>query len=288
MSTTTCACGGKAAAKDTKDNIFLPKEAKIIRVEKTTEAERIFTLRMADQSQMKFEPGQILEVGLMGYGEIPLGLASSPTRTNTFDIVVRSVGRVSQALNRLQQGESLQVRGPWGKGFPLENLRGHDLLIIAGGIGLCPTRSLIQYTLDRRAEFKRFILFYGARDPQQQLFLADLADWRKSKDVEYQETVDRGDPSWKGNVGVITTLFSKTKIDPGTRVVICGPPIMFKFVIRELDKLGIAHSNIYVDLERRMKCGVGKCGHCQMNEKYVCTDGPVFPLSEIEGLEEAL
>ena len=288
MSTTTCACGGKAAAKDTKDNIFLPKEAKIIRVEKTTEAERIFTLRMADQSQMKFEPGQILEVGLMGYGEIPLGLASSPTRTNTFDIVVRSVGRVSQALNRLQQGESLQVRGPWGKGFPLENLRGHDLLIIAGGIGLCPTRSLIQYTLDRRKEFKRFILFYGARDPQQQLFLADLADWRKSKDVEYQETVDRGDPSWKGNVGVITTLFSKTKIDPGTRVVICGPPIMFKFVIRELDKLGIAHSNIYVDLERRMKCGVGKCGHCQMNDKYVCTDGPVFPLSEIEGLEEAL
>ncbi|MCX5796915.1 MAG: FAD/NAD(P)-binding protein [Elusimicrobia bacterium] len=288
MPTTTCTCGGKAVAKDVKDNIFLPKEAKIIRVEKTTEMERIFTLRLADESQMKFEPGQILEVGLMGYGEIPLGLASSPTRTNTFDIVVRSVGRVSQALNRLAQGDSLLVRGPLGKGFPLENLRGHDLLIIAGGIGLCPTRSLIQYTLDRRKEFQRFILFYGARDPQQQLFLADLSDWRKSKDVEYHETVDRGDPSWKGNVGVITTLFSKTKIDPGTRVVICGPPIMFKFVIRELEKLGVARQNIYLDLERRMKCGVGKCGHCQINDKYVCTDGPVFPFSEIEKLEEAI
>ena len=220
MPTPTCACGGKTVAKDAPVNIFLPQEAKILRVEKTTEMERIFTLRLADESQMKFEPGQILEVGLMGYGEIPIGLASSPTRTNTFDIVVRSVGRVSQAINRLQQGDSLQVRGPWGKGFPLPDLRGHDLLIIAGGIGLCPTRSLIQYTLDRRAEFKRFILFYGARDPQQQLFTADLADWRRSKDVEYHETVDKGDPSWKGNVGVITTLFSKTNIDPGARVVI--------------------------------------------------------------------
>ena len=288
MSTTSCSCANKSDGRESQENIFLPREAKIVRVEKTTEAERIFTLQLADKSQMKFEPGQILEVGLMGYGEIPLGLASSPTRTNTFDIVVRSVGRVSQALNRLQPGELLQVRGPWGKGFPLENLRGHDLLIIAGGIGLCPTRSLIQYTLDRRQEFKRFILFYGARDPQQQLFLTDLADWRKSKDVEYQETVDKGDPTWKGNVGVITTLFNKTKIDPGTRVVICGPPIMFKFVIRELDKLGVAHPNIYVDLERRMKCGVGKCGHCQMNDKYVCTDGPVFAFSEIEHLEEAI
>ena len=116
----------------------------------------------------------------------------------------------------------------------------------------------------------------------------DLADWRNSKDVEYHETVDRADPSWKGNVGVITTLFARTNIDPDARVVICGPPIMFKFVIRELDKLGVQHQNIYVDLERRMKCGVGKCGHCQMNDKYVCTDGPVFALSEIEHLEEAI
>jgi len=286
--TTPCRCATPNSAQDQKENIFLPREATIIRLEKTTEMERIFTLRLADGSQMKFEPGQILEVGLMGYGEIPLGLASSPTRTNTFDIVVRSVGRVSQAINTLGKGDTLLIRGPWGHGFPLENLRGHDLLIIAGGIGLCPTRSLIQYTLDRRQEFKRFILFYGARDPQQQLFTSDLADWRKSKDVDYHETVDKSDPTWKGNVGVITTLFSKTKIDPGTRVVICGPPIMFKFVIRELDKLGIPHENVFVDLERRMKCGVGKCGHCQMNDKYVCTDGPVFAFSEIERLEEAI
>ncbi len=272
----------------TKENIFLPQEAKILRVEKTTGLERIFTLRLADGSSLSFEPGQILEVGLFGYGEIPIGVASSPTRKKTFDIVVRSVGRVSQALNRLSEGDSLFIRGPWGKGFPLENLRGHDLLIIAGGIGLCPTRSLIQYILDRRQEFKRFILFYGARDPQQQLFAHDLADWRQAKDVEYHETVDRGTPGWQGNVGVITTLFSKTPIEADTRVVICGPPIMFKFVIRELDKLGVAPENIFVDLERRMKCGVGKCGHCQINDQYVCTDGPVFSLAQIAPLEEAI
>lgn len=288
MPTTSCSCTTKSSVQDAKKNIFLPREAQIVRVENTTELERIFTLRLADESQMDFAPGQILEVGLMGYGEIPIGLASSPTRKGTFDIVVRSVGRVSQAINRLGKNDTLLLRGPWGRGFPLENLRGHDLLIMAGGIGLCPTRSLIQYVLDRRSEFKRFILFYGARDPKQQLFLNDLAQWRKSKDVEYHETVDRGDPSWKGNVGVITTLFAKTKVDPSARVVICGPPIMFKFVIRELDKLGIAHVNIYVDLERRMKCGVGKCGHCQMNDKYVCTDGPVFTFAEIEHLEEAI
>jgi NAD(P)H-flavin reductase len=282
----TCHCGKTVVPAAA--NIFVPRPAEIVRVEKTTELERIFTLRMADGDHMEFAPGQIVEAGLFGYGEIPLGLASSPTRKNTFDLVVRTAGRVSGALNRLQKGDSLFLRGPLGQGFPLENLRGHDLLIIAGGIGLCPTRSLIQYVLDRRSEFKRFILFYGARDPKQQLFLSDLADWRKSKDVEYHETVDKGGDGWTGNVGVITTLFSKTNIDPGARVVICGPPIMFKFVVRELDKLGVAHQNIYLDLERRMKCGVGKCGHCQMNDKYVCVDGPVFPLSAIEHLEEAL
>lgn len=284
METSTC----REKGSKEKPNIFLPREAKVLRVSAPTEAERHFTLRLADETPMEFQPGQIVEAGLFGYGEIPLGLASSPTRKNTFDLVVRSVGRVSKAFNSLKKGDSLYVRGPLGRGFDLDKLRGRDVLIIAGGIGLCPTRSLIQYILDRRGEFKRFILFYGARDPKQQLFLEDLADWRKSKDVEYLETVDKGDPSWKGNVGVITTLFRKTRIEPGTRTIICGPPVMFKFVIAELDKLGVPRENVFVDLERRMKCGVGKCGHCQINDKYVCTDGPVFSFAEIQGLEEAV
>jgi sulfite reductase subunit B len=271
-----------------KNNIFLPREAEILRVEQPTELEKHFTLKMKDGAAMSFEPGQILEVSLFGYGEIPIGFASSPTRKDSFDIVIRSVGRVSKAINNLEKGQSLFVRGPLGSGFNLNNFRGHDILIIAGGIGLCPTRSLIQYIMDRKSEFNKFTLFYGAKDPSQQLFLSDLASWRKSNDVDYYETVDNADASWTGNVGVITTLFKKTKISPDTRVVICGPPVMFKFVIAELDKIGIPGSNVFVDLERRMKCGVGKCGHCQINDKYVCVDGPVFSYADIEHLEEAL
>jgi sulfhydrogenase subunit gamma (sulfur reductase) len=270
------------------ENIFVPREAKILRVDQPTLLERHFTLKMADDKPMKFEPGQILEVSLFGFGEIPLGFASSPTREHTFDLVVRTVGRVSAAVNKLGHGQSLFVRGPLGRGFDLDRLRGHDVLIVAGGIGLCPTRSLIQYILDRRSEFKRFVLFYGARDPKQQLFLEDLERWRRDRDVEFFETVDQGDPSWKGNVGVITTLFPKVKLDGETRAVICGPPVMFRFVIRELDKIGIERHNVFVDLERRMKCGVGKCGHCQINDRYVCVDGPVFSFDEIQGLEEAI
>jgi sulfhydrogenase subunit gamma (sulfur reductase) len=269
------------------ENIFLPREATIVRTVQPTATERHFTLRMNDGSAMEFEPGQIVELSLFGYGEIPIGLASSPTRKNTFDLVVRSVGRVSGAVNRLKKGHSVYVRGPLGRGFDLTKFRGQDVLIVAGGIGLCPTRSLIQYILDRRDEFKRFVLFYGAREPNLQLFHSDLANWRVSKHVEYYETVDGADPSWKGNVGVITTLFPKVKLSPETRAVICGPPVFYRFVIRELDEIGVSRENIFLDMERRMKCGVGKCGHCQINDKYVCVDGPVFPFAEIQHLEEA-
>ncbi|MFH1262939.1 MAG: FAD/NAD(P)-binding protein [Pseudomonadota bacterium] len=268
------------------ENVFLPREAEIVRAEQITPTEKHFTLQMADGKGMKFVPGQIMELGVYGYGEIPIGFASSPTRKNTFDAVVRSVGRVSKAINSKGKQDRLTVRGPLGRGFNTAKLHHHPILIVAGGIGLCPTRSLIQYVLDRRSQFKEFKLFFGAKSPAEQLFLEDLAVWRKSDDVDYYETVDRPDADWKGNVGVITTLFRKTKVDPDSRVVICGPPIMYKFVIKELDAIGIPRNHVYVDLERRMKCGIGKCGHCQINDKYCCLDGPVFSFDEIEGLEE--
>lgn len=271
-----------------KENIFLPKEAKIMDAKQVTETEKHFTLKMTNGTPMKYNPGQILEVSLFGFGEIPIGFASSPTKGDNFDIVIRTVGRVSGALNNLNKGDSLFVRGPLGNGFDIEALKGNNILVVAGGIGLCPTRSIIQYILDKRGEFKNFTLFYGARDPKQQMFLEDLENFRCSKDMSFHETVDRGDDTWKGNVGVITNLFSKTEISPDTKVIICGPPVMFKFVIMELRKIGIPDSNVYLDLERRMKCGVGKCGHCQINDKYVCIDGPVFTLSEIMKMEEAI
>jgi sulfhydrogenase subunit gamma (sulfur reductase) len=275
----TCSCASRY------DNIFLPREAEILRATRVTETEKHFTLKMKDGA-MQYAPGQILEVGLLGYGEIPIGFASSPTRPNTFDIVVRTVGRVSTAVTRLDKGDSVFVRGPLGTGFSLDLLRGNPVLIVAAGIGLCPTRSLIQYITDRRSEFGRFVLFFGCRTPKEQLFLDDLKRWREGSDVEFYETVDRPDETWKADVGVITTLFKKVSVTPNTRVVVCGPPVMYKFVIAELDGIGIPHDHIFVDLERRMKCGLGKCGHCQMNDKYVCLDGPVFSYAQVEHLEE--
>ena len=275
------------ASKEMNENVFMPKEAEILRIEQATPTERRFSLKLRDGSTLDYQPGQMLELSLFGYGEIPIGFASSPTRKHGFDVVVRTVGRVSSAINRLEKGQSVWVRGPLGNGFDLKQMRGQDVLIVAGGIGLCPTRSLIQYILDRREEFKRFILFFGAKTPKDHIFPEDINAWRKSKDVEYHETVDKADPDWKGNVGVITKLFGKTQLSPQTRVVVCGPPIMYKFVMLELEKLNIPPNQIFLDLERRMKCGIGKCGHCQMNEKYVCMDGPVFAYDQIRNLEEA-
>jgi len=171
-------------------NIFLPRECKITHVKQVTKTERHFTLRHADNSKVKFNPGQILEVSLFGFGEIPLGYASSPTRENTFDIVIRTVGRVSTALNKLSEGDSLYVRGPLGSGFPLNELQNQNILVVAGGIGLCPTRSMIQYITDRRNEFKNFTLFYGARDPSQQMFHEDIAKWKAAKDADPGDKVE--------------------------------------------------------------------------------------------------
>ncbi len=270
-------------------NIFLPKNAVILKSSKMTAFETHFVLKMEDDSEFIYEPGQIVEAGLFGYGEIPLGLSSSPTQHGSFELVVREVGKVSKALCALETGDKMTIRGPLGKGFPVNEFQGEDVLIVAGGIGLCPTRSMIRYIMDRREDFNDFKLLFGARSPDELLFEDDLAYWRCSADVDYLETVDKPNDKWKGNVGVITTLFEGIDhLDPSTRVIICGPPIMYKFVIAQLSKYNISEHHIFVDLERRMKCGVGKCGHCQINDKYVCMDGPVFRYSDIKDLEEAI
>jgi sulfhydrogenase subunit gamma (sulfur reductase) len=271
------------------ENIFLPQVAEIVSANMITATEKHLVLKLQNGEKMDFQPGQILEVGLFGYGEIPLGFASSPTMGDNFEIVIREVGKVSKALVALEAGDTVTVRGPLGKGFPVEEFKGKDVLIVAGGIGLCPTRSMIRYITDKRDDFGKFTLFFGARTPSNMLFEDDLEAWRCNDCMQYLEIVDKADDAWKGNVGVITALFDQAKdISADTRVIVCGPPIMYKFVMMKLDAIGIPRSNVFVDLERRMKCGVGKCGHCQINDKYVCMDGPVFRFSDIEDLEEAI
>jgi NAD(P)H-flavin reductase len=226
----------------------------------------------------------------MGVGEAPISVSSSPSRSNgMFEMCVRNVGDVTSALHRLQPGATLGVRGPFGRGFPTEKFRGKDVLFAPGGLGLAPLRSLINQVLDERALFGRVIILYGARTPSELLFKDELEEWGKRSDVELLLTVDRGDETWNGNVGVITTLFRHVSVYPRNTVAItCGPPVMYRFVLMELIGKGISEGNIYLSLERRMKCGVGKCGHCQINNVYACQSGPVFAYSEIKGLEEAL
>ncbi len=279
---------GKTQASNELFNVFMPGAAEIISIEDMTAHEKRYTLKTADPVIKNYQPGQFLEISLFGYGEIPIGYASSPTRKNSFDIVVRKVGRVSTAVHNLKVGDTLYLRGPLGNGFPVDHIKGKNILVIAGGVGLCPTRSLIQYIMDNRKDFKNFTLFYGAQSPKGQLFYEDLANWRDSDDVEFYETVDRPDKNWKGNVGVITNLFRKVQITSDTVVVVCGPPIMYRFVMLELNKLNIPDDHIFLDFERRMKCGIGKCGHCQINDKTACVDGPVFSYHDIKRLEEAI
>lgn len=273
-----------------EDNLYLPTFVEILKTEKLTELEKVFTLTLPNGKLLGHRPGQFMEVSILGVGEAPISISSSPSRSGeSFELCVRKVGDVTSALHRLSPGDKVGVRGPFGRGFPIEKFRGKDMLFAPGGLGLAPLRSLINQVLDERAMFGRVIILYGARNPGELLFKDELKAWAERKDVELLLTVDRGDENWTGNVGVITTLFRHISVYPrNTVAVTCGPPVMYRFVLMELFGKGIPEGNIWLSLERRMKCGVGKCGHCQINNVYACQSGPVFSYKEIKGLEEAL
>ena len=249
----------------------------------------MFEFALKDGSALGHQPGQFAEISILGVGEAPISISSSPTRGDTFQLAVRNVGNVTRALHNLSEGSMVGIRGPFGNGFPIESLKWKDLLLVAGGIGLFPLRSLIQYVLDRRDAFGRVTVLFGARSPKERVFLSELSSWYERDDIEFHETVDNSDASWDGNVGVITTLIPEIGISPAkTMSVVVGPPIMYRFVIGELKKKGLADEQIIMSLERRMKCGVGKCGHCQINGIYACQEGPVFSLAELRNLREAV
>jgi len=266
---------------------YLSTPATVTAVRSITAKEKLFDIRLPG-GPLGHLPGQFVSVSAFGYGEAPISIASSPTAGDHFQLCVRNVGNVTAALHQLEPGSSVGIRGPFGRGFPIEQLRGHDLLIVAGGLGLAPLRSLIQYAIDRRQEFRQITLLIGARTPSELLFRDEYAAWQRQLVGEILVTVDRGDDQWSGHVGVITTLFPNLTLDAkATMAVIVGPPVMYRFALAEAFSKGIPESQVYVSLERRMKCGVGKCGHCQLNGVYVCQKGPVFSYTELAGMEEA-
>jgi len=271
-------------------SIYAPEMARLVSVEQMTALEKLFTIELPDGRNLGHEPGQFVMVSVLGVGEAPISITSSPSRSNgAFQLCIRRVGDVTGALHRMEPGGRVGIRGPFGHGFPVEKMRGKDLLFAPGGLGLAPLRSLINQVLDERGFFGRVIILYGARRPAELLFRDELDEWVARDDVECHITVDRGDEAWDGHVGVITTLFPLISVNPrNTVAVTCGPPIMYRFVLMELLGKGIPETQIYLSLERRMKCGVGKCGHCQINGLYCCQDGPVFTYAQIKGVEEAL
>jgi len=271
-------------------DIYVPQIATVLKAEPLTATEMFLEFKLDSGEELGQMPGQFAQVSVAGFGEAPLSISSSPTLNGSFQMGVRRAGRVTAALHRLAGGDKVGIRGPFGTHFPVEDtMKGKDVLVVAGGIGLVPVRSVIQYVLHNRDDYGTVTILFGARSPAERLFTDELAQWDARDDVTFMETVDAGDENWTGNVGVITTLLPKIQINPqNTVAVICGPPIMYKFVILALQDMKLSYDDIYLSLERRMKCGVGKCGHCQINGLYVCQDGPVFRYADVADTREAI
>ncbi len=274
-----------------QESLYMPKVAMVVRTSPLTDKDRFFEFKL-DGQDLGHKPGQFAEISIPGVGEAPISVSSSPTKKGSFEMVIRKVGKVTSAIHDLKPGDAIGVRGPFGTHFPMDELHGKDLLFIGGGIGLVPMRSAINYAIDNREHYGAITILFGCVDPSQRLFVDELKQWGSLEGITFLETVDRcKEGEWNGNVGVITTLFPKVKsaVNPKTTAaIIVGPPIMYKFVILELRSLGFKGADVIVSLERRMKCGVGKCGHCQIDGVYVCQDGPVFTLESISHLVEAL
>ncbi|HUU09650.1 MAG TPA: FAD/NAD(P)-binding protein [Phycisphaerae bacterium] len=270
------------------DSPYLPRMGRIVAAEQMTETERFFRIEM-DGDPLRYEPGQFVGVTVFGVGEAPISICSSPTQGDAFELTVRSVGLVTNALKKFEKGDRLGIRGPFGNHFDYEAMRGQDVLFVAGGLGLAPTRSLIRYCLDKRSDFGKVTILVGAREPSLLLFRQELQEWVERSDADTRVTVDRRDKDWKGDVGVITRLFRHIEIDPArTYALIVGPPVMFKFAVLEALASGVPEHRIICSLERHMKCGVGKCGHCQIRGIYVCREGPVFTYEQVKLLREGI
>jgi len=273
-----------------REDIYLPETATVVKSEVMTPFERFLEFKLDSGRELGHMPGQFAEVSIFGIGEAPISISSSPTQNGTFQMVVRNAGNVTRALNILQPGDKVGIRGPFGTHFPVESaMKGKDIIFVCGGLGLVPIRSAIQYVLHHRQEYGNVTILYGTRSPAERLFIDEAKEWASQTNVTYDETVDRGDKEWQGKVGVITILMQDMMVDPrNTLAIICGPPVMYKFAAVSLRHMGIVDKNIYVSLERHMKCGVGKCGHCQISGVYVCQDGPVFKFSDVVDMQEAI
>ena len=268
-------------------NDYLPIRATIEKIIVESPDAKTFILRPQDKNSriLKYKPGQFMILSLAGFGEAPFTFASSPSRDGSFQISVRKVGILTEALYKLKEKDMVGVRGPYGNTFPLDKIRGKDLLFVAGGCGIAPLRPLIQCVFKNRKNYGKVEIIYGCRTPKDMFYQNEIKSWQDNPNSNVYLTVDEPDTSWGGTCGVVCVLLPKIKVNPKTAMVfLCGPGVMIKFAIQDMLKLGFKEQNIYASLERYMKCGIGKCGHCYVKGKYVCVDGPNFSYVEMKRL----
>ena len=268
-------------------NVYLPHIMKVERVIQETPNIKTFHFNFKDEEMREkfgFKSGQFAEYSIFGAGEAPFCISSSPTRKDHLEFSVMKVGRVTDAIHELNEGDEIGFRGPYGNYFPLDLMKGKNLVFIGGGIGLAPLRSLIWNVIDNRSDYENIDIIYGARSSRDLSFQYDLATWEEDDKVNMVTTVDRGDENWKGRVGLVPHILEEVNPSPENTIAItCGPPIMIRFTLQSLEKLGFTPDQIVTTLEMRMKCGIGKCGRCNIGNLYVCKDGPVFTYRQIRG-----
>lgn len=249
-----------------------------------------FTLTLEPKNEANgapFQPGQFSMLWVFGVGELPISISGQPWQRDQLVYTVRSVGQATHALVSQKVGGDIGVRGPFGTGWPIEAARGRDVILVAGGIGLAPLRPVIYHVLGNRKQYGRLVVLYGSRSPRDLLYRKELSSWARQADTQVLVTVDYGGLSWRGHVGVVTTLFKYARLQPTRSVaMVCGPEIMMRFVSHELETYGLKSGDIYLSMERNMKCALGFCGHCQWGPYFICKDGPIFPYENIGPLLE--
>jgi sulfite reductase subunit B len=266
-----------------KTSPYRPMKGTIIEAKMLTDKEKFFRIELEGKIDLHHEPGQFVMVSIFGFTEAAISICSAPSDKGYFELTVRNVGSFTDRLHKMGKGDIVGIRGPFGKGFPIDHMFGYDLVIVAGGLGIVPLRSLIRYIMHYKNDFGHVQILIGCKTPKEMLFSDETKEWMRRSEIKMNCTVDKGDEDWKGNVGLITTLIPGADIIPArTYAVVVGPPVMYRFVIAELLKKNIPDHQIIVSLERRMRCGLGKCGHCQIEGKYVCQSGPVFDYSQIK------
>ncbi len=273
------------------ENIYLPHSAVVKEIISETRDIKTFRLVFEDENLRKsftYLPGQFVEFSVYGVGEAPFCLASSPTRPGQIECTIKRMGKVTQAIHDLEIGDQVGIRGPYGNGFPLEQLKNKNLVMVGGGIGLAPLRSLIQNVLDRRDEYGDMVIIYGAKSTEELVYQKELKEWKSSPRVKMVLTVDPGgeNKQWQGEIGFVPTVLEKVNPSSNNRMLItCGPPVMIRYVLLSATgKMGYKPQHIITTLEMKMKCGLGKCGRCNIGRVYVCKDGPVFTYQQLKDL----